>query len=279
MREITKKMKDFSVENLSLDIPRGFITGFIGPNGAGKSTTIRMIMDIVKPDDGDIKLFGKPHTDAELKQKVGFVYDDLYFYEDFTINKTKSVLSTLYKNWDEELFQRYFKKFQLPISKKIKHFSKGMKMKCSLLFALAHRPEFIIMDEPTSGLDPVFRRELLEELQELMMNENQTIFFSTHITTDLDQIADFIVFIHEGKIKFRKNIEDVREQYYIVKGEEWQLDADLKQMFLGYKVTNQGFTGLMENNRELFDGITELMIEPASLEDIMYYMTREEGVK
>src|SRR5699024_6851098 len=149
--------------------------------------------------------FGQSHHNHDVKQKIGFVYDDLYMYEEFTINKMKSFIAPLYENWNEQLYQKYIQSFELPTDKKLKQFTKGMKMKCSLLFALAHEPEFIIMDEPTSGLDPIFRRELIELLQELMVNEQQTIFLSTHITNDLDRIADHIIFIHQGKILMQKS--------------------------------------------------------------------------
>src|SRR5690625_5063657 len=163
-----------------------------------------MMMDILQIDSGDIKLFGTSQKNHQSKQKIGFVYDDLYMYDEFNIKKMKSLIAPLYDTWNEELFQNYLEKFELPLQKKLKKFSKGMKMKCSLLFALAHEPEFIVMDEPTAGLDPIFRRELLELLQELMVRENQTIFLSTHITTDLDRIADHIVFITKVKL-FSRN--------------------------------------------------------------------------
>lgn len=276
LRQVTKRVKGFAMEDINLTVPQGLITGFIGPNGSGKSTTIRLIMDIIKPDQGDIFLFGERNTNANVKKRIGFVYDNLYMYADFTLNKIKSFSAPLYPDWDEQRYRKYVDKFRLPERKKIKTFSKGMRMKTSLLFALAHRPELIIMDEPTSGLDPIFRRELLEELQELMVDEKQTIFFSTHMTTDLDQIADEIVFIYGGKIVLQKSMADIRDEYYLVKGTNEQLDADLKKLFLGHKETSQGFTGLMQGKRSLFHGLEEeFMIEPASLEDIMYYMTRK----
>src|SRR5690625_3710442 len=200
-KNVNKQRKDFSIENLNITVPQGYITGFVGPNGSGKTTTIQMMMDILQIDSGDITLFGTPHNEHHAKQKIGFVYDDLYMYDEFNINKIKSLIAPLYQTWNEELFQTYLEKFKLPQRKKIKKFSKGMKMKCSLLFALAHEPEFLVMDEPTSGLDPVFRLELLELLQGLMVNENQTIFLSTHITTDLDQIADYIIFINHESLQ------------------------------------------------------------------------------
>ena len=183
---VTKNRKGFSIQNLSFNIPTGYITGFIGPNGSGKTTTINMMMDLLQFDEGDIRVFGNSHKSTQNKQHIGFVYDELFMYEDFTIKNMKSFIAPLYKSWNENLFQQYLELFDLPLKKKIKKFSKGMKMKTSLLFALSHEPELIVMDEPTSGLDPVFRRELLELLQNLMINEKKSIFLSSHITTDLD---------------------------------------------------------------------------------------------
>lgn len=276
-RHVYKKRKNFSIENLNITIPRGYITGFIGPNGSGKTTTIQMLMDIVQADQGEIKIFDKSHKNHQVKQNIGFVYDDLYMYEDFTIKKMKSFIAPLYETWNEELFKKYLRMFELPYGQRIKQFSKGMKMKCSLLFALAHEPEFIVMDEPTSGLDPIFRRELLEILQELMVRENQTIFISTHITTDLDRIADHIIFIHNGQIVFQKSMEEIREHFHLVKGSLALLDSDTRNLFTNVRENSLGFTALFEGEPSLFKEFAdEIVIEPATLEDVMYFMTRKE---
>lgn len=275
-QDVTKMRDDFIIYNLNLSIPKGFITGFIGPNGSGKTTTIEMLMDITQKDSGEIQLFGEDHKNHELKQNIGFVYDDLYMYEDFTIKKMHKFIAPLYENWKEDLFQRYLQEFELPYKKKLKQFSKGMKMKTSLLFALSHEPEFIIMDEPTSGLDPVFRRELLYLLQDLMVRENQTIFLSTHITTDLDQIADYIIFIHEGKLIFQKSMEDIRDNFHLVKGQTNLLDRDTRTMFREILEKKEQFTGLFEGDPKVFEELGErVILERANLEDIMYFLTRK----
>nr|WP_255639670.1 ABC transporter ATP-binding protein [Aquibacillus saliphilus] len=275
IKQVSKSFSNFSIDNLNLKIPKGFITGFIGPNGSGKSTTIHMIMDTLKPSKGTINLFGTPNEHASVKQKIGFVYDELYMYENFTIKKMKSLIAPLYSNWNPDLFNSYLNKFDLPIQVKIKEFSKGMKMKCSLLFALSHDPELLIMDEPTAGLDPIFRRELIDLLQELMINENRTIFFSTHITTDLDRIADYIVFINKGEVVFQKSMEEIDENYHLIKAKKEWLDADTEKLFISTQQTEQGFTGLFEGDHSAFtDFPDDVVIEKASLEDIMYFMTR-----
>lgn len=274
-RNVTKERKDFSINDVSFTIPAGYITGFIGPNGSGKTTVIQMMMNILQIDAGDIKLFGTNHRDHSTKQNIGFVYDDLYMYEEFNIKKMKAFISPLYDNWNEQLFEMYIKQFNLPLGKKIKHFSKGMKMKCSLLFALAHEPDFIVMDEPTAGLDPVFRRELLDILQGLMVRENQTIFLSTHITTDLDQIADHIIFINNGEILLEQSMEVLREQFHIVKGNKDMLDADTRTLFIGVQETGAGFQALFKGDTALFNAFKEdLVILPATLDDIMFFYSK-----
>ncbi|MBC5637690.1 ABC transporter ATP-binding protein [Ornithinibacillus sp. BX22] len=276
-KNVAKNRKDFTIQNLSFTIPTGFITGFIGPNGSGKTTTIQMMMNLLQIDKGDIRIFGNSHKNHHNKQRIGFVYDDLYMYEDFTIANMKAFIAPLYKTWNENLFQRYLAQFELPLRKKVKKFSKGMKMKTSLLFALSHEPEFIVMDEPTSGLDPIFRRELLDLLQDLMINEKQTIFLSSHITTDLDRIADYIIFIYQGKILFQKSMEEIKETFHVVKGKKELIDDDTRELFSGLQLSNTGFQGLFEGNPALFEPFgQDVFIEKATLEDIMYFMTRKE---
>lgn len=274
-QHVTKRRKDFCMEDFSMTIPQGYITGFIGPNGSGKTTAIQLLMDILQLDAGKIQLFGTSHKQHEMKQHIGFVYDDLYMYEEFTIQKMKYFIAPLYEKWNEQLFQTYLERFDLPSRKKIKQFSKGMKMKCSLLFALSHEPMFILMDEPTSGLDPIFRKELLDILQQLMLKEKQTIFFSTHITTDLDRIADYIIFIDDGKKVFQKSMEAIREQFHLIKGKKELLDHDIRNLFHGYRETSLGFEGLFEGDPHIFEPFNkEIVLEQATLEDIMYFMQR-----
>lgn len=268
--KVTKKRGGFTINDMSFTIPEGYITGLIGPNGSGKTSAIQMMMDIVQPDEGDIHIFGSSHKNIENKQRIGFVYDDLYMYDDFTIKKMKAFIAPLYNDWNEELFNHYLKRFELPYKQKLKKLSKGMKMKCSLLFALAHEPDFLIMDEPTAGLDPIFRRELLGLLQDLMQNNKQTIFLSTHITTDLDQISDKIVLLHKGKNLLEISTEEMHERFHIIKGKSELLDADTRQLFIGIDETELGFTALFEGNPELLHEF-DIITEKVTLEDLMYF--------
>ena len=186
LTNVSKHYKDFSLKNINLSLARGFVMGFVGPNGAGKSTTIKLIMNLIQKDSGSIKIFGLDYEKDEIKikEKIGFVYDENHFYDDLTVEEMKNIIRPFYKNWDEAMFSKYVKEFQLPLNKQIKHLSKGMKMKFSLSIALSHHAELLIMDEPTSGLDPIIRSELLSILRTLMEDENKSVFFSTHITSD-----------------------------------------------------------------------------------------------
>jgi len=276
-KHITKTWKDFSIKDVHFTIPKGYITGFIGPNGSGKTTTIQLMMDLLRLDSGHITLFGQPHTYSTVKQRIGFVYDDLFMYEDFTIKKMKAFIAPIYDNWNETLFNELLERFELPVRKKLKTFSKGMKVKCSLLFALAHEPELIIMDEPTAGLDPIFRKELLQLLQEIMIREEQTIFLSTHITSDLDNIADYVVLLNHGEVVFQQSIEEIKEQYHIIKGKKALLDSDIRSLFLHVEETNSSFQALFKGNPKTFEPFDEeVIIETATLDELMFFIVKGE---
>jgi len=274
LKNVTKKFKGFSVNNIDLQVKRGFVTGFIGANGAGKSTTIKTMMNLLKPDTGEVKLFGldyKTHEKA-IKERIGFVYDGNIFFEGLNLKDIKRIVAPAYKRWDDTLFYQYVEQFELPLNKAIKTFSKGMQMKASLAIALSHHAELIIMDEPTAGLDPIFRRELLDLLQELMVDSNRTIFFSTHITTDLDRIADYIAFIQKGELVFNQSIHDVAQNYALVKGQLELLDRDTEKAFVHVHRATTGFEALTDNIKAAKNIFGDtVIIERASLEDIMYY--------
>lgn len=275
LKNVTKQFKEFSVKNINLQVKQGFVTGFIGENGAGKSTTIKMMMNLLKPDAGEVKLFGldyKSHEKA-IKERIGFVYDSNIFFEGLNMKDIKRIVAPAYKQWDDTLFYSYVEQFKLPLNKAIKTFSKGMQMKASLAIALSHHAELIIMDEPTAGLDPIFRRELLDLLQELMIEDNRTIFFSTHITTDLDRIADYIAFMQNGELVFNQSIHNVAENYALVKGGVDLLDRDTEKDFVHIHRSSMGFEALTDNIKEVKNTFGDtVVIERASLEDIMYYL-------
>jgi len=274
LNQVTKTFKNFSIENMDLAVKKGFVTGFIGANGAGKSTTIKMMMNLLRPDKGKVKVFGQDYTthEKEIKERIGFVYDGNVFFEGLNLKDIKRIVAPAYKRWDDTLFYHYVTQFELPLNKSIKTFSKGMQMKASLALALSHHAELIIMDEPTAGLDPIFRRELLNLLQELMIDGSRTIFFSTHMTTDLDRIADYIAFIQNGKLIFNQSVHNLSENYALVKGGLDLLDQDTERAFIDVHRAPTGFEALTDNIqavKHIFED--SVVMEQASLEDIMYY--------
>lgn len=274
LHQVNKSLKGFALTDLTISVKKGFVTGFIGANGAGKSTTIKLMMNLLQPDSGDIKIFGlgyKKH-EQEIKQRIGFVYDSNVFYEHLTLSEMKKIIKPSYRNWDDAVFRNYVEKFELPLQKKLNTFSKGMMMKASLTFALSHHADLIIMDEPTSGLDPIFRRELLDILHDLMQSSEKTILFSTHITTDLDRIADYITFIHQGKHIFSKEFYKIEEEYVIVKGDRSLLDPDTEQDFIGIRKSNYGFEALSANKTRVESLFGDLaVLERPTLEEIMLF--------
>ncbi|HZK33500.1 MAG TPA: ABC transporter ATP-binding protein [Tissierellaceae bacterium] len=277
VENLNKEFKRFKLKDVSFNLEPGYIMGFIGPNGAGKTTTIKLIMNLLKKDSGSIKLFGKDNIEfeREVKDRIGFVYDESHFYEDLTIKQMKNIVAPFYTEWNEEVFQKYIKDFSLAEKMKIKKLSRGMKMKFSLSLALSHNADLIIMDEPTSGLDPVFRREMLDILYNIIQDESKSIFFSTHITTDLEKIADYITFINDGEIVFSQSKDKVLESYAIVKGGNELLNTENRSEFLGIRETNVGFEALTKNQDKIIRLFKEqVIIEQPSLEDIMFYTVR-----
>jgi len=271
---LSKDYGDFQLDNISFSLPKGYIMGLIGPNGSGKTTIIKIIMNLIMKQRGDVKIFGLDHqlNEVEVKKRIGFVYDTPNYYEHLNLNQFKNTIAPFYDQWDDAVFYNLAERFKLPLNKKLKAFSKGMAMKSSIAMALSHNADFIVMDEPTSNLDPVVRRELLDFFRELIQDENKSILFSSHITTDLEQIADYITYINEGKLVFSKTKDDVFETYAIVKGGNELLDSDTKKSFVSVRSSEYGFEALtndVNNTRKLF-GDT-VIYEKASLEDIMFY--------
>ncbi|WP_304519315.1 ABC transporter ATP-binding protein [Clostridium estertheticum] len=277
VKNLTKNYKDFTLKDVNFELKKGYIMGFIGPNGSGKSTTINLIMNLIKKDSGDVKIFGLDNIKSEkdIKQRVGFVYDETYCYENLKLIEMKNIIARFYKNWDDNAFSKYLLDFDLPKNKKIKELSKGMKIKYSLAIALSHKAELILMDEPTSGLDPVFRSELLQILRFIIQDENKSIFFSTHITTDLEKVADSITFINKGKIVFSDSKDDILEKYKIVKGDRSLITDNTKREFIGINESSFGFEALTDNTERIKKVIgKDILIERASLEDIMVYTVK-----
>ncbi|RYL93154.1 ABC transporter ATP-binding protein [Sporolactobacillus sp. THM19-2] len=282
LSQVNKSFKDFALRDVSFSLKKGFIMGFIGPNGAGKSTTIRCIMDLMHIDSGEIRLFGEPmdRNMKGIKDRIGFVYDQDVFFEHLTADKNKKVIAPFYTQWDDQLFYHYIDKFDVPLDKKMKDFSKGTKMKFALAIALSHHAELIIMDEPTSGLDPVFRRELLDVLMEVIQDENKAIFFSTHITTDLEKVADYITFILDGKIAASMETDELLESYLLVKGPKNAASDVLSCKPIAFNKTPLGFEAFMKTaTAQSLVSKSNIHLERPNLEEIMYYLVKKEKNK
>ncbi len=280
---LSKNYGDFQLKDVSFTLPTGYIMGLIGPNGAGKTTVIKTIMNLVMKDKGEVQLFGKDHRDFEIeaKKRIGFVYDTPNYYEHLSLKRLKNVIAPFYDRWDENIFMDLVGRFEIPLNKPLKKFSKGMAMKSSIALALSHHAEFIVMDEPTSGLDPVVRREMLDFLRNLMEDEKKSILFSSHITTDIEQVADYITFMHKGKVVFSKTKDAVREQYALVKGGNELINEATKQHFVAVRTGAYGFEGLTDDVSQTKKILSNSAIyEKATLEDIMFFnniKTKAEG--
>jgi ABC-2 type transport system ATP-binding protein len=274
---LRKEYEGFTLKDITLTLQKGYIMGFIGPNGAGKSTTIKLVLNLINRDGGRIKVFGMDNIkyETQIKNRIGFVLDENFFYDEITVKEMKNIIASFYKRWDDKAFDKYMRKFELPYSKKIKELSKGMKMKFSLATALSHNAELLILDEPTSGLDPVVRREFIDILSDVIQDENKAIFFSTHITSDLDKIADYVTFINNGEIVFSNAKDEILENYGLVKGSNELINDNNKGVFIGLREYGYGFEALVKDKRQARKVFGDkILIEKPTLEDIMVYYTR-----
>ena len=219
VKKLCKKYDDFELKNIDLALPKGSIMGLIGENGAGKSTTIKSILNTIHFDSGEISIFGEDSKTAkrEIKEDIGVVLDDSFLSEYLTPKDINVIMKNMYKKWDEKLYFKYLEDFKLPSNKRSKEFSSGMKMKLKIATALSHKPRLLILDEPTSGLDPVARNEILDIFQDFVQDEENSILVSSHITSDLERITDYITFINNGEIAFTKTRDEVMDSYGIVR--------------------------------------------------------------
>jgi ABC-2 type transport system ATP-binding protein len=275
IESLRKTYKDFTLNSVSFAIPKGYITGLIGPNGAGKTTIIKLIMNLIRRDEGAIKIFGLDNEkhEVEVKDRIGFVYDTPYFYEDQDLLTLMRSIGPFYSRWNEKRFLDLLDRFGLSRKKRFSALSKGMKTKFSLALALSHDADLIIMDEPTTGLDPIFRREFLEMLSEIMQSEEKSILFSTHITSDLDRVADYVIFIENGELLCSLWKDEIQEKWRIVKSREDFITAENKHLFRGWRKSQYGFEALtsdMPSVRQIVSSDT--MIEKPTLEDLMFFM-------
>ncbi|MBS4956704.1 MAG: ABC transporter ATP-binding protein [Clostridium sp.] len=278
IRNLQKDYKNFSLTIDNLDIPEGYITGFIGPNGSGKTTTIKSLLGMVKPNSGEIKILNANiNKDTKTKENIAYVGDESGFLEESKISNLHKIISKFYSNWDEELYKKYINKFQINESKLYKDLSKGQKKQFELIMALSHHPRLLIMDEPTSSLDPIIRNEFLDLMQDHMEMDNMTVFYSTHITTDLDKAADYIVMIYKGKILLKGEKDEILDSHVIVKIKKELVDSNIKKEFISLKESAFGFEGLISDKRKAYDIFgDEAIYEKCTLEDILLYYTRRD---
>ena len=274
IKGLKKSLNDFYLGPLDLNIKRGSIVGYIGENGAGKSTTIKLILGDMKKDSGEIYIFGKKIEDLseDEKKKIAFVFEDFFFPQELNIKEVEKFHSMYYGNfWEKETFNKLLKRFKLPEKKKISTFSRGMKMKLSLILALSHKAELLILDEATSGLDPVARDDILDILLEFIQDENKSIMISSHILSDLEKIADEIAFLHRGKLIFVENKDKLKEDYGLVSLSKEEFESIDKNSIIAVRDYKFGKECLVK--KELIP--QNLEVENVSIEEIMVYMIKE----
>lgn len=278
VENLTKKYDDFLLDKVSFYVPKGNIVGLIGENGAGKSTTINTMLDIIERDSGDIYILDseKNKVNNEIREKLGVVFDGNNFPEDLTPQKLNNVLTRIYKKWENKTFFEYIKKFNLPKTKKIKNFSKGMKMKLSISVALSHNAELLILDEATSGLDPIVRDDILDILLEFVQDENKSILISSHITSDLEKVADYIVFIHKGKVIFEETKDNLIYDYGIMKCKQKDFTSIDKEDIIRFRKMDYGYEILVKNKNEMERKYPNFVMDNIKIEDIMLMYVKGE---
>ena len=276
INNITKDYKTFKIDNISFNLPKGYIMGFIGANGAGKTTTIKLILNMIKRDSGEIKVFGLDNIREEerIKEQIGVVFDECYYLEDWTLNDVEKAVSMFYKNWNSSIYEKYLKEFNLARDKKVKDLSRGMRMKLMIAVAFSHEAKLLILDEPTSGLYPVARDEFLDILRDYIEDEEKSVIFSSHITSDIEKIADYITYINNGKIIFTGEKDEFLEKYCIIKGGKEDITESQKKEIIGLRIHSTGFEGLIELKKAVGFS-SKVIIEKASLDEIMIYMNKE----
>ncbi len=269
---VTKNYSDFTLNNLSLKVPQGCILGLVGENGAGKSTTIKLILNTIKQNSGTIKVFGKDSTNLSNseKEKIGFVMDTCCFPEVLNAIDIGKFSSRIYSQWDNAKYTEYLKRFDISPKKMIVDYSKGMKTKLNIACALSHKPTLLILDEATTGLDPIIRDEILDIFLEFMQDETHSILMSSHITSDLEKVCDYIALIHKGNLIFSVEKDKLLETYGIAKCSEQELYQIPKQAIVRYRKNKFGVEVLVNKKHVA----KNLLIDPASIEDVMLFNIR-----
>ena len=279
MRNIHKSFPGVrALQAVDFTLCEGEIHALMGENGAGKSTTVNCILNEIKKNSGNILIFGKDHIidECEIKDKIGIVFDENHFPDIFTPKEIEKYMSGIYTNWDSIAFRNYLKQFELPAKKKIKDFSKGMKVKLAFAVALSHKAELLILDEATSGLDPIIRDDILDILIDFVQDENYSILFSSHITSDLEKIADYITFIHKGRLVFCSLKDDLIDNYGVVSCGASVFDTLDKTEIISYQKEDYQYKVLVRDRNKIAKDFPKALVEPATIENIMLFYVKGE---
>ena len=282
LQQVSKKYPSsgFKLENITFSLPYGTIMGFVGENGAGKTTTIGCILNTIAEYNGTVKLFGKKmlDTDTDIREKIGVVYDGDNFPAYLNANQLANVMAGFYKQWDNDLFQKYLREFRLSGKQKIKHYSKGMTMKLAIAVALSHHPQLLILDEATSGLDPVMRDEMLDVFLDFVQKEDHSILLSSHITSDLEKIADYITFIHNGKLIMTVTKDDLLYNYAVMRCTENQFAAIDHDDIISYRKRDYQIDVLLADGKAAQKKYKDAVIDHVSVDEIMLLLIKGDRV-
>ena len=278
VKDVTKDYGDFKLDRVSFAVPVGTVCGFIGQNGAGKTTTIQLILDLIARDSGEIRMFGQdvvPGRSYALREDIGVVFDEMGFHEFLTPLQINAIMKRVYKRWQEDQYFGYLRKFSLPTKKSCGKFSRGMRMKLQIAVALSHEAKLLVMDEPTSGLDPIVRNEMIQIFREFVVEEDHTILLSSHITSDLEKIADEVVFIDGGRIVLAGNKDEILERHGILKCKKEDAETVSTSLVVDREIGSYN-AEMLVNDRSACERLyPDAVIEPASLEEIMiHYVNR-----
>ncbi|MCC0726783.1 ABC transporter ATP-binding protein [Clostridioides sp. ZZV14-6045] len=276
IKNLNKSYKNFALQDVSFSVPKGSIMGFVGENGAGKTTTLKSILNLISYDSGNIEIFGLDNikNEKEIKEQIGVVFEGSNFHENLNTNNISKIMSHIYKNWDDTLFKEYLKKLRVPNNKLIKEFSKGNKMKLSIAVALSHKPKLLILDEATSSLDPIVREEILDIFLDFIQDEEHSIILSSHITSDLDKIADYITFIHKGKIIFSESKDELIDTMGILKCSSNDFAKLTNEDYSYYRKSQFGYEVLLKDKYKFITKQPNLIVDNTTIEEIMLFYVR-----
>jgi ABC-2 type transport system ATP-binding protein len=272
VKDLNKKFDDFQLKNINIQVPKGKIVGLIGENGAGKTTLIKCILGAMFKNSGEVRLFDDKYKDIS-KDDIGVVYDNSFIIETYNIKDLNVIMKNIYKNWDQKLFFKYIDEYKLPLKKEIRKLSTGMKKKLEIITAICHHPKVLILDEPTSGLDPVIRSEVLDIFQDFVNNNDNSILLSTHITSDLEHIADNVIFISKGEIIFDRPLKEIKDDYIVLDVDKDEFKNINKKDIIKYKENRLDYQVLI-HEKSMNTKYKKYIKRITTLDDIMLMYIR-----